>query len=749
VNPFVDSHKSRWFYFSSASRPFGMVNLSPDTATEGSWDSGYLYDKLQVRCFSHIHAWQLAGIPVMPAVGENKGHLGFDGYQSAFTHEDEIARPGYHKVVLKDYGITAELTSTLRVGFHRYQFPKAENAWVYFDVGAKLAHGPMLDALARPRGDRELTGFATMAPTNRRKKPATVYFVAQFDKPFAGFGGWKAGKALAGSAEEVRGAEAGAWVRFAFAEPETVQMKVAISYVSEEQARLNLEAELAHWDFDRVVRESTEEWNAALGRIRVEGGTPQQRTKFYTDLWHALLGRRTFSDANGKYIDNTGPAPRVRQVPLDAAGKPTRATYNSDSFWGSWWTLNLVWSMGYPQILNDQAASLIDYYTNGGMIARGPSGGNYTFVMVGDQAVPLIAAAYNKGIRNFDVEAAYAGSRKNAFPGGIRDHAGYEAGDKAEGGGMRYYVERGYVPLGKFGSGGHREGAAQTMEYAYQDWTLAQFARTLGKADDAALFAKRAGNWRNLWDAQTGYIRPKNLDGTWLEPFTPTCEGFNCRGFVESNAAIYTWFVPHDLEGLFTLMGGREKAIEKLAKQFELAAPARFITPHGKHGENWVDYENQPATQMAHLFSHMGAPWLTQYWVRRIKEEVFGDTTPYGGYNGDEDQGQMGALGVLMAMGLFDMQGGAAVEPRYEITTPLFDTVTIALDARYYPGKEFVIRTRNQKPGNVYIQSATLNGKSLNDRFWITHQEFAGGGTLELVLGPEPNRQWGVPRQGN
>jgi putative alpha-1,2-mannosidase len=252
-----------------------------------------------------------------------------------------------------------------------------------------------------------------------------------------------------------------------------------------------------------------------------------------------------------------------------------------------------------------------------------------------------------------------------------------------------------------------------------------------------------------LWDEQTGYIRPKNMDGTWLEPFTPTCEGFNCRGFVESNAAIYTWFVPHDLDGLFALMGGREKAREKLAKQFELAAPARFITPHGKHGENWVDYENQPATQMAHLFSHMGAPWLTQYWVRRIKEEVFGDITPYGGYNGDEDQGQMGALGVLMAMGLFDMQGGAAVEPRYEITTPLFDTVTIALDARYYPGKEFVIRTRNQKPGNVYIQSATLNGKALNDRFWITHQEFAGGGTLELVLGPEPNKQWGVPRQGN
>jgi len=388
----------------------------------------------------------------------------------------------------------------------------------------------------------------------------------------------------------------------------------------------------------------------------------------------------------------------------------------------------------------------VDYYHNGGMIARGPSGGNYTFVMIGDQAVPLLSALYHKGIRDFDVQAAYEGSKKNAFVGGIRDHAGYEAGANAKGGGMGYYVERGWIPVTNEGKGNHREAAAQTLEYAYQDWTLSTFARALGRNADAALFEKRSVNWRYLFDSKSGYIRPKNPDGSWYEPFTPVCEGFNCKGFVESNSAIYSYYVMQDLPGLIDAMGGPAKFIAKLNTQFEKAAPYRYITPHGKHGENWVDYENQPSCHMAHLFSHAGAPWLTQYWVRRVKEEVFGEASPKGGYNGDEDQGQMGALSALMAIGLFDVQGGAAREPRYEITTPVFDKVTIQLDPRYYKGKTFTILARNNSEKNVYILSAKLNGKPLEGRFWITHKEFAAGGTLELELGPQPNKLWGVPR---
>lgn len=742
VDPLIDTKKPRWLYFSSASRPFGMINLSPDTNVEGDWGAGYVYDERFIRAFSHVHCWQLAALPVMPVVGRMNGHEGYEGYKSPFRHEKEVVRAGYHKVFLENSGVTVELTSTRRVGVHRYTFPATEMAYVLLDAGAPLAMTKMDDASVRRVSDRSVAGHSTLAPTIRRSKPVTVYFVVDFDRPFEEFGGWEKG-AVRERAEKVSGAGSGGYVRFRFAKPGQVLMKAAISYVSEENARRNLDGEMPGWDFDAVVKASYAEWNDWLGKMRVEGGTEKQRIKYHTDLWHALLGRRTFSDIDGSYIDNTGDQPRVRRVELDAAGKPSRATYNSDSFWGSQWTLNVLWPMAYPRVMSEMASTLVDYYKNGGMIARGPAGGNYTFVMIGDQATPLITAAYNKGIRDFDIDSAYAGCRKNAFVGGIRDRAGYEFGPDPQGGGMNYYVERGYVPLGVGGKGFHREGAAQTMEYAYSDWCLGQFARALGKLEDAEMFEKRSANWKNLWDPSAGWIRPRNMDGSWFSPFEPTCQGGNCRGFVESNSAIYTYFVPQDLPGLIDAVGGKEKFVAKLAKQFDLAAPARFITPHGKHGENWIDYENQPACHMAHLFSHAGAPWLTQYWVRRIKEEVFGDTSPYGGYNGDEDQGQMGALGVLMAIGLFDVQGGAAVEPRYEITSPLFDRVTITLDPRYYTGKMFTIETRGNKPGNVYIQSARLNGKPIEGRFWITHREFTAGGRLEIELGPKPNKRWG------
>ncbi len=730
VEPRIDTKKPRWIFFSSASRPFGLVNLSPDTNIDGDWGAGYVYDEPYIRCFSHVHGWQIAAVPVMPITGPMIGREGYEGYKSKFSHTSEIVKPGYHKVVLERYGITAELTSTKRVGFHRYSFPATNEAYVLFDVGAPIAMTKVQDAAIRRVNARELAGHSLLAPTQRRSKPLDVYFVVQFNRDMTDFGTWnKSG-----------------YARFQFAQPGRLLMKVALSYVSEAGARNNLKGELPGWDFDEVVDASYAEWNDWLGKIAVEGGTQQQRVKFYTDLWHSLLGRRTFSDLDGSYVDNTGDAARIRHVPTGAGGKPARDTFNTDAFWGSQWNLNILWSMAYPRLMSEQIDSLVDYYKNGGLIARGPAGGNYTFVMVGDQATPLIAAAYNKGIRDFDVQSAYEGCVKNAYPGGIRDRAGYETGPDPKGGGMNYYVERGYIPLGVGGKGMHREGAGQTLEYAYSDWALSQFAKALGKTDDADAFQQRSGNWRNLFDASTGWIRPKNMDGTWLEPFSPSCDGGNCRGFVESNAAIYTYFVPQDIHGLIDALSGSEHFIKKLSNQFETAAPDRFITPHGKHGQKMIDYENQPSCDMAHLFSHAGAPWLTQYWVRRVKDEVFGDASPYGGYNGDEDQGQMGGLSALMAIGLFDIQGGANVEPRYEITSPIFDRVAIQLDRRYYKGGSFTILTRNNQPGNVYIQSAKLNGRPIEGRFWITQGEFAAGGVLEIELGPEPNKSWGIAK---
>jgi predicted alpha-1,2-mannosidase len=745
VNPFIDSHKSRWFFFCSASRPFGMVSLSPDTQTEGSWMSGYLYDSLHVRCFSHIHAWQMSGVAVMPTTGEFCGHLGMDGYQSAFNHEDEIAKPGYHKIYLSDYKTLVELTSTTRVGFHQYTFPKSNESYVLFDIGAYLGHGPKAHAEAWQAGATDIAGFEIMAATHRRPKDTPVYFYATFENPFDEIVTWKNGKIEQRGTVGMRisGSDAGLAVKYNTSEGEKIRLKVAISYVSVEQAKRNLEAELADWDFERVKQASFDEWNAMLGRIKVEGGTHERTTKFYTDLWHALLGRHITSDADGYYMDMTGDCPRVRRVALDDAGRPRFPHHNFDALWGSQWSLNILWSMAYPEVMDAFCNTMIDMYRDGGMIPRGPSGGNYTYVMIGDQAAPFFACAWNKGIRGYDGETMYEGLRKNAFPGGIRDHAGYEH-RSATGGGMTDYVALGFVPQDKPTTGGHSSGAvSMTLEYAYQDWCLAQLAKSLGKTDDYELFMRRSQNYHNHWNPQSGYMQPRYRNSAWTEGFAPVGEGFATTGFVESNSAIYTYFVPQDIKGLITLFGGNKKFTERLNSQFEKAAPNRFVTPHGQHSENWVDYENQPATHLAHLFSHAAAPWLTQHWVRRVKTEAFGGTSPYDGYLGDEDQGQMGALGTLMAIGLFEDDGGASINPSYEITSPLFNKITIYLNNDYYKGEKFVIKTKNDTEKNIYIQKTTLNGRPLKS-FHFPHSVFADGGELEIVLGEKPNKQWGI-----
>ena len=720
VDPLIDTVDPRFFYFSSACRPFGMVNLSPDTQPDKTWKSGYRYPDDTIHCFSHIHGWQIAGLPVMPVTGASDTK----NYASKFSHDDEIVKAGYHKVVLQDHKVTAELTSTTRVGFHRYTYPADQSARVILDLKRKLMDHEMVAAEANMRADKKaVEGSFTMGPTGRRKKNFQVYFVAEFNQPLEQVGDWKSGKAIVDLGKQT----------------EPVLMKVALSYTSVEGARKNLAAELPHWDFDRIVEESAEDWNNWLGRIEVEGGTDAQKTKFYTDVWHALLGRRIVSDIDGKYADNTGERTQIRQ------GK--RPHYNFDALWGAQWSLNVLWPMAWPELMDDFAETMINIYHNGGMIPRGPSGGNYTFVMIGDPAASFFSAAYHKGIRNWDQEAAFKGLMRNAFPGGIRDHAGYETQTYSNGGGMSYYVNRGYVPLKiPKSKGGHRQGAAQTLEYSYQDWCLAQFAKSLERFEEAALLENRADNYKNLWDPEVGWIRPRNMDGSWYEPFSPiNDQGFTSPGFVESASAIYTFYIPHDLSGLAELFGSTDAMSEKLNSNFEKAAPVRFIAEHGNHAISWVDYQNQPATGMAHVFSHIEKPWLSQYWVREVHSKTFSDITPYGGYNGDEDQGQMGALSALMALGLFDMSGGAAQNPAYDLTAPVFDKITIKLNPDYHKGGEFVITTKNQSPENCYIQSAQFNGKEWNS-FQIPHEEFVKGGSLELELGPEPNKSWGISK---
>jgi predicted alpha-1,2-mannosidase len=739
-----------------------MVNLSPDNLLSGAWGSGYRYHTDTIRTFSHIHGWQLSGIPVMPVSGAFNGSMTPEDYKSKFNHDLEIVKAGYHKVKLEKYGIDVELTSTKRVGFHRYTFPKSNQNHIILDLAIELGPSDTEGGYIKRVSNTELEGYAIMSPTRRRPKSVEVFFVIQFDKQFTSLKAWQNNEEKE-VATFIEGKGIRGYVSFESADREVRQMKVALSYVSTNQARKNLEYELPDWDFDAVVSQSKEEWNALLSKIEVKGGTREEKSRFYTDLWHTLQGRRIISDVDGKYCDRTGNQKRIAQIPLDSNDRPLFNHYNSDSFWGTQWTLNTLWHLVYPKISEEFIQSMLMMYKDGGLIPRGPSGGNYTHVMTGATTTSFIVSAYMKGIRNFDTNLAYQGMRKDHFAGGMMSKAGYEHNTNI-GGGLKYYIEKGYIPYPLPESnyptdkiyGSHQDGAGQTLEYAYQDWSLAQMAKSLGKKEDYSLFTQRSYNYKNLYDKNIGWMRVRSADGSWVEPFDGLVYD---HGWVEANAVQSTWFVPHDVEGLIRLMNGRQRFTYKLNKSFEISSKYNFkSSEHGDRSgvsgnnlqqggrsekeEPYINYGNQPSMQVAYLFNYSGAPWLTQYWAREVIEKVYSGISPNYGYSGDEDQGLMGALAVVMKMGIFSMRGGSEIEPVYEISSPIFDEIKIHLDSNYYPGKNFVIQTENNSKDNKYIQSAHLNGESLT-KPWFYHKTLVKGGILRLKMGNQPNKSWG------
>ncbi len=724
VYPFLDAANSRWFYFNSASRPFGMVNLSPDTQIGGAWGSGYRYDTDTIKGFSHIHAWQLSGLSVMPVVyhpEEVAERLG--DYYSAFDHEKEYASPGYHQVQLDRYKINAELTSTKRVGFHRYQFPKSKQAGIVLNLGGKLGPSNIKDGSVQLESKTSFSGELTNSPTIRRPKDCKIFFYAESN--------WDMAPPIAGESGRFM-------IPFRSVDKTPLLLKIAISYTSIDNAKLNLRQELNHWDFEGIKADSEKEWDTVLGRIVVEGGTRQQQQRFYTDLWHALQGRRVISDVNGAYPDNTGEQFRIGQLPLSKTGQPKFNHYNSDSFWGAQWTLNTLWGLVYPEIYDEFVQSLLVYYQDGGLLPRGPSGGNYTHVMTGASSTPFVVSAYQKGIRGFNAEEAYQAMRKNHMPGGTMGRAGYEH-KTTIGGGLEDYIQKGYVPhpnpAGKFGF--HQDGASLTLEYAYQDWTLAQMAKALGKQQDYEYFSQRAGNYKNQFDPESGWIRPKDVDGNWRTPFDPYQHE---HGFNESNGAQSTWFVPQDIPGLAELMGGKEKAVNKLNEQFEQAAALQYTAgnshaqeAHPEYRRIPINYGNQPSIQTLSVFNELDRPDLNQYWTHKVIAAAYSGLSPKTGYNGDEDQGLMGSLAVLLKIGLFQMNGGTEENPVYTVGSPLFDKVSIQLNQAYYPGKTLEIIANNHTAENLYIESATFAGKPIQN-LSVRHQDLIQGGRLELMM---------------
>lgn len=730
VNPMLGTSGARWMLYPGPCMPFGMVKLSPDNTDETQYKlgAGYEYKIKSIAGFGHVHSWMMCGFITMPTMGKIEIRPGTSedpdgGYRSRIHPEKVVASPGYYAVLLDDYGIKAELTTTTRAGFQRYTFPKKESGQVLFDLKVSEEEPSMIiEASIKKVSDTEIEGYVKRKAGEWNEY--TLYFVARVNRPFTAMGGWT-GTDIVNETNEVRvnkDSDLGAFLKFSLMEDQTVLLKTGISYVSIEQARLNLNTEMDPfgWNFDAVHKNASDTWNQLLGKVKIEGGTERDKMKFYTNMYRAYCSRTIFSDVNGKYTDM---CEKIQQ-----SKNPESPVLGCDAFWGSFWNLNQLWSLVTPDVAEKWVNSELELYDKGGWLPDAPGGLEYSSIMVASHQIPLIVNAWQKGIHGFDAEKAYKAMKEIQMKPGRPHECGGYVGNRN----LKTYIENGFVPAG--------EGpVSNTLEYAYDDWCVAQMAKALGKMDDYKYFMQRGQNYRNIFDPSTGYMRPKYSGGPWFEDFSYDKGaggqgqnfGYGSKDYVEANAWQFSWFVPHDLKGLVDLMG-KDEFNNRLEKGFEKSRPT-FTSEFVNHG-------NQPNMEAGWLFNYSGKPWLTQYWVREILDGFYG-TDPLDGYHGDEDQGQMGAWYVMSAMGLFEMDGGSSVDPVYEISSPIFKKITIHLDQSYYKGKEFIIEAKNSSKINRYIQSATLNGKALN-KFWFRHTELVNGGNLVLVMGPKPNKIW-------
>ena len=750
VEPRIGTAHCRWFHFAPGAMPFGLAK--PAAATNASlgnksgWEApGYDYRDTSIEGFPCLHEFQVGGIVLMPTVGDLKtipGPLNSigQGYRSSFDHKDEIATAGYYSVMLKDYNVKAELTATPRVAFQRFTFHKSDASHILFDIGNRQGEsGPAVDAFVRIKGNDLVEGWVTTLPTysNKYQSGATItmYFSARLDKPADSFGTFVK-ETVQKNNREIEGIGAGAYLTYNTQDNELITAKVGLSYTSVDNARLNRETETRQdqMDFDEAREISRSTWEEYLGRMRVETPVKEDKIKFYTGLYHALLGRGLASDVNGAYPKNDG---TIGQLPLKD-GKPAFSFYNTDGIWGGQWNLIQVWALAYPEYLSDYVSTHVQVYKDTGWLGDGIACSRFVSGVGTNQLGNVIAAAYLCGIRDFDVENAYAAARKNELEGENRPMgAGKLDTDK--------FVEYGYVPHMDKGEGADEAwmfSASHTLEYSFGAYAVGQMAKALGKTDDYNVLMDLSKGWERIYNAESNLIQPKYADGRFISNFDPMQVW---RGFQEGNAYQYTFYVPHDAKSLIAKMGAREFT-QRLDSIFILSQDKTFsggTTIDAFAGlQTYYNQGNQPCLHISWLFNLAGKPSLSQKWVRAILDEFYGTEGIHGyGYGQDEDQGQLGAWYVISSIGLFDIVGLASENPTLALGSPLFDKVTIKLNKRYYPGDTFVIKTKNNNKTNVYVQEYRLNGESLQEPF-IPFKNVVEGGVLELDMAETAKDQY-------
>lgn len=751
VNPGIGTAHSRWFFYTPAAMPFGMAKVAPSTngslGNKDGWQAvGYDARHNSIEGFVNLHEFQIGGISLMPTTGTLKTTPGsldgeVDGYRSIFDKCDEHATAGYYSVILKDYGILAELTATRRVGFHRYTFPATEDAHLIFDIGHRWGEsGPVKDAYVKYCGAGIVEGYVVTEPAYVQKyQPGAdikIYFYATVDHLPVSCGTFN-GDTVNSNAQETSGIGAGLYMNFdTRAEADrTIEVKVGVSYTSIENARNNLNAEAANMCFDSAKVEATKAWEDALGRINVEGGSEADRTKFYTGLFHALLGRGLASDVNGAYPRNDG---TIGQIPLDpATGRPIHHHYNTDAMWGGYWNLSLLWALAYPEYYTDFVQSQLLIYKETGWLADGIACSRYVSGVGTNFMGLIIAGAYNCGLLPPEtVETAYEAALKNEL--GWKDRP--IGSGKADVGAFVRHGYSPYVPSTGINDEYHRDGspfgASHTLEYSFSAYAVGQFAASLGKTADSDTLARLADGWRLIYDPSIHFMRPRDKAGQFITPFNPSRPWV---GFQEGNAWQYTFYVPHKPQELVEMVG---------AERFNSRLDSIFIVSQGNifGGGTTVDafagisgvynHGNQPNLHISWLFNFSGRPWLTQKWVRTICNEFYGTEEIHGyGYGQDEDQGQLGAWYVMSSIGLFDVKGLSDKHPSFQIGSPVFDRITITHPDRPCP---FTIEVENNSPDNIYIQHIQFNNKVLNE-YSLPYKQIVNGGTLKLTMGNEPN----------
>lgn len=735
VDTRIGTAHSRWMIAPGPWMPFSMVKMSPDNQNAG-WQAGYEPSFENIGCFSHVHEWTLAGLGLMAANGDLKVRVGDEqrpdeGYRSRIDKRTERAGIGCYAADLTDYGIRAEITATTRCALSRFTFPADRGRGrILLEFHPQAEYDFRLRGVeARLVGDRRIEGscrqYSPGVWSHDADQDYAIHFVVEFDRPIAALGSWCDDSIEHGVEGLVAGPcrEAGLVVAFDPSEASVVQVRSVISPVSVANAAENLAAELAGpfgWDFEAVKRHQIDTWNELFARVAVRTDDRLEKVRFYNNMYRALCSRNTWSDVNGEWVSTDGSVRRVDDPARDVM-------LSCDAFWNTFWNLNPFWNLVAPEWSGRWVRSQLAMYDADGWLAKGPAGLNYIPVMVAEHEIPLIVSAWQMGIRDFDAQKALRAVVKMQTTPARKVHKGF-AGNRD----LAAYMQHRYVPSdkGRF---------SNTMEYSFDDWTVGQLALALGDEETYRTFDERGGWWRNVISDE-GYCHLRDSEGRWAEGFDPFRSGAN-RHYVEGNAWQLTFFVPQDVPALVEKIG-RERFVERLLWGFTRDEAWRYNAPNDQYWDHPVVQGNQQSMHFAFLFNYAGAPWETQRWSRSILDRYYGAGAA-NAYLGDEDQGQMSAWAILASLGLFQMDGGCAAEPMYEIASPLFEEVTIDLGGRYGRGERFTIKAPGASRRNIYVQRATLNGRPLRS-FRFPASELLRGGELVVEMGPEPNRQWGL-----